>query len=192
MLHKSFWGWEAKKAEWGQVLMLSWSPARIAGGPASPVAKVFTAVVVCIHPCQVVMSIKDTANDLLSHSITTLDEEHERPLSTTQALGGYLLPKSIESFIPSPALPRRPWWSEGGMAGPLSGAQQTYGGEAPPSAPDLGGMRQFCPLYTRKTQAFLGHWKWGTWVSCGKIHSSPLPFLPGVLVYEAYDRPSAR
>ena len=67
---QSFWGWEAKKAEWGQVLMLSWSPARIGGGPASPVAKVFTAVVVCIHPCQVVMSVKDTANDLLSHSVT--------------------------------------------------------------------------------------------------------------------------
>ena len=68
---QSFRGWEAKKAEWGQVLMLSWSPARIAGGPASPVAKVFTAVVVCIHPCQVVMSVKDTANDLLSHSVAT-------------------------------------------------------------------------------------------------------------------------
>ena len=61
---QSFWGWEAKKAEWGQALMLSWLPAWIDGGPASPVAKVFTAVVVCIHPCQVVMSIKDAANDL--------------------------------------------------------------------------------------------------------------------------------
>ena len=68
---QSFQGWEAKKAEWGQALMLSWSPARIDGGPASPVAKVFTAVVVCIHPCQVVMSVKDAANDLLSHSVAT-------------------------------------------------------------------------------------------------------------------------
>ena len=35
---QSFWGWEAKKAEWGQALMLSWSPARIGGGPTFPVA----------------------------------------------------------------------------------------------------------------------------------------------------------
>ena len=68
---QSFWGWEAKKAEWGQALMLSWLPARIDGRPASPVAKVFTAVVVCIHPCQAVMSIKDATNDLLSHSVAT-------------------------------------------------------------------------------------------------------------------------
>ena len=62
-----------------------------------------------------------------------------RPLSTTQVLGGNLLPKSIESFIPSPALPWRPWWSEGGTPGPLGGAQQTYGGEVPSSAQDLRG-----------------------------------------------------
>ena len=68
---QSFRGWEVKKGEWGQALMLSWSPAWIGGGPASPVSKVFTAVVICIHPCQVVMSIKDAANDLLSHSVTT-------------------------------------------------------------------------------------------------------------------------
>ena len=120
---QSFRGWEVKKAEWGQVLMLSWSPSRITGGPASPVAKVFTAVVVCIHPCQVVMSVKDAANDLLRPLRHHADEEHERHLSTTQVLGGNLLPKSIESFIPSPALPRRLWWSEGGMPGPLGGAQ---------------------------------------------------------------------
>ena len=76
----------------------------------------------------------------MSHSLHHhADEEHERPLSTTQALSGNLLPKSIESFIPSPALPRHPWWSKGGMPGPLSGAQRTYGGEAPPSVLDLRG-----------------------------------------------------
>ena len=63
---QSFCGWEAKKAVWGQALMLSWLPARIGGGPASSMAKVFTSVVVCIHPCQAVMSIKDGANDLLN------------------------------------------------------------------------------------------------------------------------------
>ena len=71
-------------------------------------------------------------------------------MSTTQALGGNLLPKSIESFIPSPALPRRPWWSEGGMPGPLGGAQQTYGGEAPPLVPDLrGGEAVLPPIYSK-------------------------------------------
>ena len=64
---------------------------------------------------------------------------------TTLALGGNLLPKSIESFIPSPALPQRPWWSKGGTAGPLGGAQQTYGGEAPPLALDLRGDEVVLP-----------------------------------------------
>ena len=91
---QSFRGWEAKKAEWGQALMLSWSPARITGGPASPVAKVFTAVVVCIHPCQVVMSIKDAANDLLSHSVAT-------PMRSMSAL--CRLPRRlVGTFYPSP------------------------------------------------------------------------------------------
>ena len=69
---QSFRGWEVKKAEWGQALMLSWLPAWIDGRPASPVAKVFTVVVICIHPCQAVMSVKDAANNLLSHSVATL------------------------------------------------------------------------------------------------------------------------
>ena len=91
---QSFRGWEAKKAEWGQVLMLSWSPAWIDGGPTSPVAKVFTAVVVCIHPCQAVMSVKDAANDLLSHSITT---------STRSMSALCQLPRcSVGTFYPSP------------------------------------------------------------------------------------------
>ena len=59
-----------------------------------PVAKVFTAVVVCIHPCQVVMSIKDAANDLLSHSIATLT----RSMSTLCQLPRH----SVGTFYPSP------------------------------------------------------------------------------------------
>ena len=88
-----FRGWEAKKAEWGQALMLSWLPARIDDGPASPVAKVFTAVVICIHPCQAVMSVKDAANDLLSHSVAT-------PTRSMSAL--CRLPRhSVGTFYPS-------------------------------------------------------------------------------------------
>ena len=49
-------------------------------------------------------------------------------------------------------------------------------------------MRRCCPLYTQKTRAFLGHWKWGTWVPCGKIRSTPLPFLPGQLEQAASAR----
>ena len=91
---QSFRGWEAKKAEWGQALMLSWSPTRISGRPASPVAKVFTAVVICIHPCQAVMSIKDAANNLLSHSIAM-------PTRSMSAL--CRLPRhSVGTFYPSP------------------------------------------------------------------------------------------
>ena len=75
--------------------MLSWSPARIVGGGgASTVAKVFTAVVVCVHPCQVLMSIKDGANDLLYHSIA-------KPKRSMSAL--CRLPKrSVNTFYPSP------------------------------------------------------------------------------------------
>ena len=74
--------------------MLSWSPARIGGGPASPAAKVFTAVVICIHPCQAVMSIKDAANNLLSHSIAT----PTRSMSTLCRLPRH----SVGTFYPSP------------------------------------------------------------------------------------------
>ena len=73
--------------------MLSLSPARVGGGPASAVLKVFTAVV-CIHPCQVVMSIKDGANDLISHS--TMDPK--KSLSTLCRL-----PRCMaKTFYPSP------------------------------------------------------------------------------------------
>ena len=91
---QSFRGWEAKKAEWGQALMLSWSPARIGSGVASPMAKVYAAVVICIHPCQAVMSIKDAAHDLLSHAIA-------KPKRSMSAL--CQLPKrSAGTFYPSP------------------------------------------------------------------------------------------
>ena len=68
---KGFKGWEVKKAEWGQALMLSWVPLQMSDGVASQMIKVFTAIVVCIHPCQAVMSIRDGTNDLLSHSMAT-------------------------------------------------------------------------------------------------------------------------
>ena len=68
-LPQSFRGWEAQKAEWGQALLLSWAPAQIGSGAASPMVKVYTAVVVCIHPCQSVMSIRDGARDLLRHTM---------------------------------------------------------------------------------------------------------------------------
>ena len=88
-----FRGWEAKKAEWGQALMLSWAPARIGGSAASPMVKVYTAVVVCIHPCQAVMSIRDGARDLLGHAIAT-------PTRSMSAL--CRLPKrSANTFYPS-------------------------------------------------------------------------------------------
>ena len=57
-------------------------------------AKVFTAVVVCIHPCQAVMSVKDTVNDLLSHSVATL----MRSMSTLCRLPR----RSVGTFYPSP------------------------------------------------------------------------------------------
>ena len=91
---QSFCSWEAEKAVWGQVLMLSWSPAQIGGSAASTTVKVFTAVVFCIHPCQAVMSIKDGANDLINHSIA-------EPKKSMSAL--CQLPKhSAKTFYPSP------------------------------------------------------------------------------------------
>ena len=90
---QSFCGWEAKRAEWGQALMLSWAPAQIGGGTASPMVKVYTTVVVCIHPCQAVMSIRDAARDLLGHAVAT-------PTRSMSAL--CQLPKrSANTFYPS-------------------------------------------------------------------------------------------
>ena len=91
---QSFKGWEVKKAEWGRALMLSWTPARIGSGPASADVKVFTAVVVCIHPHQTVMSIKHGAKDLINHSIS-------KPTSSMSALC-HLPWQSAGTFYPSP------------------------------------------------------------------------------------------
>ena len=91
---QSFRGWEAKKAEWGQALMLSWAPAWIGGGTASPMVKVYTAVFICIHPCQAVMSIRDGTRDLLGHAIAT-------PTRSMSAL--CRLPRRLaKTFYPSP------------------------------------------------------------------------------------------
>ena len=91
---QSFRGWKVKRAEWGQALMLSWAPARISGGAASPIVKVYTAVVVCIHPCQAVMSIRNAVRDLLGHAIAT----PTRSMSTLCRL-----PKCLaNTFYPSP------------------------------------------------------------------------------------------
>ena len=74
--------------------MLSWAPARICGSAASPMVKVYTTVIVCIHPCQAVMSIRDAARDLLSHAIA-------KPTRSMSAL--CRLPKhSANTFYPSP------------------------------------------------------------------------------------------
>ena len=91
---QSFHGWEARRAEWGQALMLSWAPAQIGGSVASPMVKVYTAVVVCIHSCQTVMSIRDAARDLLGHAVAT-------PTRSMSAL--CRLPRrSANTFYPSP------------------------------------------------------------------------------------------
>ena len=91
---KGFKGWEVKKAEWAQALLLSWASLQMSDSVASQTIKVFTAVVVYIHPCQAVMSIRDGANDLLSHSVAT-------PKRSMSAL--CQLPKcSARTYYPSP------------------------------------------------------------------------------------------
>ena len=73
---------------------MSWAPLWMSDGAASQTVKVFTAVIVCIHPCQAVMSIKDGTSDLLSHSMASLT----RSMSTLCQL-----PKpSVGTFYPSP------------------------------------------------------------------------------------------
>ena len=91
---QSFKGWNSEKAEWGQALLLSWANARISDGAVSHSTKVFTAVVVCIHPCQVVMSIQDGANNLIHHSIKSPDH-------CMSALC-HLPRRSVGTFYPSP------------------------------------------------------------------------------------------
>ena len=91
---QSLKGWNSEKAEWGQALLLSWANARISDGAVSHSTKVFTAVVVCIHPCQVVMSIQDGANDLIHHSIKSPDH-------CMSALC-HLPRRSVRTFYPTP------------------------------------------------------------------------------------------
>ena len=83
-LLQSFRGWEAKKVEWSQALLLSWVPARIGGGSASPMVKVYSAVVVCIHPCQLVVSIRDGAQGLVTALCVGTDEKCKCALSAAQ------------------------------------------------------------------------------------------------------------
>ena len=56
--------------------------------------KVYTAVVVCIHPCQAVMSIKAATQDLLGHAVAT----------PTRSFGAlcWLPRRSAKTFYPSP------------------------------------------------------------------------------------------
>ena len=91
---QSFKDWDSNKVEWGQALLLSRSSAQLSGGAASQSTKVFMAVVVCIHPCQVVMSIQDGTNNLIHHSMKTPDKS----MSTLCCL-----PRcSVGTFYPSP------------------------------------------------------------------------------------------
>ena len=87
-------GWDTEKVEWGQALLLSWVSLRLSGGAASEDSKVFTAVVVCIHPFQDVVSIRDGTGDLVYHSVNS-------PGKCMSAL--CRLPRrSVKTFYPSP------------------------------------------------------------------------------------------
>ena len=91
---QSFKGWQTKKGEFSQALLLSRAPAMLSGAAGSQNEKVFTAVVVCTHPCQELMSIKDGASDLMSFA-------HSKPGKSISAL--CRLPrKSADTFYPSP------------------------------------------------------------------------------------------
>ena len=65
---QSFKRWKTTHPEYGQALLLSWAHACIDNGATSR-AKVFSAVVVCVHPYQTLMSIRQGANDLINWSI---------------------------------------------------------------------------------------------------------------------------
>ena len=85
---------QTKKGEFGQALLLSRAPAMLSGAAASQNEKVFSAVVVCVHPCQDLMSIKDGASDLMSFA-------HSKPGKSISALC-QLPRKSAKAFYPSP------------------------------------------------------------------------------------------
>ena len=91
---QSFKGWQTKEVEYGQALLLSRAPAMLSGTAVSENEKVFSAVVVCAHPCQDLMSIKDGANDLMFFA-------NSKPKKSISAL--CQLPKrSAGTFYPSP------------------------------------------------------------------------------------------
>ena len=102
---RSFKGWEAKKAEWGQALLMSWAPLWMSDSAASQTVKVFTAVVVCIHPCQVVMSIKDGASDLLNHAMASLTRSMSALCRLPKPLAGTFYPSPLNhSYLVLPYL----------------------------------------------------------------------------------------
>ena len=92
---QAFKSWQTKKVEFGQALLLSWAPARLSGVvTTSETEKVFSAVVVCIHPDQSVMTIKDGAHDIYNLA-------RDKPERAVSAL--CRLPKvSANTFYPSP------------------------------------------------------------------------------------------
>ena len=91
---QSFKGWQTKKGEFGQVLLLSQAPTMLSGAAVSQNEKVFSAVVVCTHQCQDLMSIKDGASDLMSFATS-------KPRKSMSAL--CRLPRrSANTFYPSP------------------------------------------------------------------------------------------
>ena len=90
---QSFKRWKTTHPEYGQALMLSWAHACIDNGATSR-AKVFSAVVVCVHPYQTLMSIRQGANDLINWSI-------KWPKKCMSALC-QLPRRSAKTFYPSP------------------------------------------------------------------------------------------
>ena len=102
---KGFKGWEAKKAEWGQALLLSWAPLRMSDGVASQTIKVVHSCHGLHPPLSGGHEHKRWHQRLVEPLCGHTEEKHECPLSTAQTLSGNILPKSFEPFISSPALP---------------------------------------------------------------------------------------
>ena len=78
---QSFRGWEAKKVEWGQVLMLFWAPARIGGGARLPYGQ-------SVHSCHCLHPPLPSSDEyqgccpgLVGPCHSHTNQEHERPLS---------------------------------------------------------------------------------------------------------------
>ena len=90
---QSFKRWKTTHPEYGQALMLSWAHACIDNGATSR-TKVFSVVVVCVHPYQTLMSIRQGANDLINWSI----KWPKKCMSTLCQLPR----RSTKTFYPSP------------------------------------------------------------------------------------------